>query len=29
MAAAGEFDVTLVNASVQDVSRQLVALIEQ
>jgi guanylate kinase len=28
MAAAGEFDVTLVNASVQDVSRQLVALIE-
>jgi guanylate kinase len=29
MAAAGEFDVTLVNASVQDVSRQLVALVEQ
>jgi guanylate kinase len=29
MAAAAEFDVTLVNASVQDVSRQLVALIEQ
>ena len=28
MAAVGEFDVTLVNASVQDVSRQLVALIE-
>jgi guanylate kinase len=28
MAAAGEFDITLVNASVLDVSRQLVALIK-
>jgi guanylate kinase len=29
LAAAGEFDVTLVNTSVQDVCRQLVALIVQ
>ena len=29
LAAAGEFDVTLVNTSVQDVCRQLVALMEQ
>jgi guanylate kinase len=29
LAAAGEFDVTLVNTSVQDVCRQLVTLIEQ
>ena len=29
LAAAGEFEVTLVNTSVQDVCRQLVALMEQ
>jgi guanylate kinase len=29
LAAAGEFDITLVNTSVQDVCRQLIALIEQ
>jgi guanylate kinase len=29
LAAAGDFDVTLVNTSVQDVCRQLVALMEQ
>ncbi len=29
LAAAAEFDVTLVNTSVQDVCRQLVALLEQ
>ena len=29
LAAAGEFDLTLVNTSVQDVCRQLVALLEQ
>ncbi len=29
LAAADEFDITLVNTSVQDVCRQLVALMEQ
>ncbi len=29
LAAAGEFDITLVNTSVTDVCRQLVALVEQ
>jgi guanylate kinase len=29
LAAAGEFEITLVNTSVQDVSRQLIALVKQ
>ena len=29
LAAAAEFDITLVNTSVQDVCRQLIALLEQ
>jgi guanylate kinase len=29
LAAAAEFDITLVNTSVQDVCRQLIALMEQ